>query len=514
MLMSRAAGVLLHPTSLPGPHGIGDLGSEAYRFVDFLAAGRQQLWQVLPLGPVGYGNSPYAARSAFAGNPPLISLARLADDGLLSPAELDSIPVAQTGPVDYAAVETTKLAALRRAFEGLARAPEALRAEFAEFREANRGWLRDYGLYAALLEVHRGAPWVEWEPDLARRRPEAVAEAEARLAGEIEFHSFVQFEFFRQWTALRGYAHERGIRIVGDLPIFVAHDSADVWSRPEQFRLKPDGRPIVVAGVPPDYFSKTGQLWGNPIYNWRAMAETGYAWWIDRVRGALAQVDVLRLDHFRGFQAYWEVPATEETAVNGRWVQGPGEKMLGALRGALGELPFIAEDLGVITPPVEALRLRLGLPGMKVLQFAFGIGPRNPYLPHNYERNCVVYTGTHDNDTTAGWFASAGEGTRHAARLYLASDGRDIAWDLIRLALASVADWAIVPLQDLLSLGSEARMNTPGRLGENWSWRYEPGQLTQAVADRLAELTEVYGRAPAREEEEEGHEAEVEVAPE
>ena len=492
----RASGLLVHPTSLPGPHGIGDVGSGAYQFVDFLKAAAQQLWQVLPLGPVGHGNSPYAARSAFAGNPLLISLPRLADEGLLTAADLGSIPVVPVGPVDYEAVEARKLPLLRRAFGNLPSAPAGLRAEFGRFCESHGSWLRDYALFAALHEAFDGAPWVEWEPDLAHRQPASLARAEARLAEEVRFHSFLQFAFFRQWTALKRYAHARGIRVIGDLPIFVAHDSADVWSRPELFRLGPDGRSLVVAGVPPDHFSKTGQLWGNPIYDWEAMAQNGYAWWIERVRGALEQVDVLRLDHFRGFQAYWEVPATEETAANGRWVKGPGTRLFAALREALGELPFIAEDLGLITPEVEALREQLGLPGMKVLQFAFDDDPDNPYLPHNYERNSVVYTGTHDNDTARGWYTNADPDTQHFVRLYLGRDGHDIAWDLIRLALSSVADWAVIPLQDVLDLGSEARMNTPGRLGGNWTWRCESHQLADLTAVRLAELTRIYGRAP------------------
>jgi 4-alpha-glucanotransferase len=494
MPSKRASGILAHPTSIPGPHGIGDLGPDAYRFVDFLAASKQRLWQVLPLGPVGYGDSPYAARSAFAGNHLFVSLEELVLDGLLRRDELESVPVVPIGTVNHAAVNATKTPWLRLAFERLDDAPPDLLADLEDFRDREEVWLRDYALFASLQAAHHGLPWQQWESALTRREPAALERAEREFGDEVAFQEFVQFVFHRQWLALRAYAATRGIRIIGDMPIFVANDSADVWAHTELFRLDADGRPTVVAGVPPDYFSKTGQLWGNPIYDWRAMARTDYAWWVDRTRRSLELVDYIRLDHFRGFQAFWEVPAGEETAVRGRWVEGPGLKLFAALNEQLGELPFIAEDLGVITRKVVALREKLELPGMKVLQFAFDGDPLNLYLPHNYDSNCVVYTGTHDNDTTRGWFASAGPETQHRARVYMARDGHDIAWDLVRLASASVADWAIFPLQDVLDLGSDARMNTPGRLGGNWGWRYDGRMLSGYVSDRLGQLTELYGR--------------------
>ena len=492
---TRASGILLHPTSIPGPHGIGDLGPDAYRFVDFLAASKQRLWQVLPLGPVGVGDSPYAARSAFAGNHLLISLEELALDGLLRREEVASVAVEPIGPVNPQAVGATKTPWLRLAYERLQNGHAALRADFEGFRDRQSFWLRDYALFATIQGAHRGEPWHLWEPDLAMREPAALQRATADLADEIAFQEFVQFVFSRQWGALRAYAASRDVRIVGDIPIFVAEDSADVWAQRELFLLDGAGRPTVVAGVPPDYFSKTGQLWGNPIYNWRAMAGDGYLWWLNRMRRMLELVDYVRLDHFRGFVAYWEVPAGDTTAVRGRWVDGPGRRLFDVLRERLGDLPFIAEDLGILTRRVISLREDLGLPGMKVLQFAFDGDPDNLYLPHNYEKNSVVYTGTHDNDTTRGWFASAGHETQHRARVYLGRDAHDASWDLIRLALSSVSDWAVVPLQDVLDLGSAARMNVPGQLGGNWSWRYHGPELSGWIADRLGDLTELYGRA-------------------
>ena len=491
----RASGVLLHPTSIPGPHGIGDLGPDAYRFVDFLATAKQRLWQVLPLGPVGVGDSPYAARSAFAGNHLLISLEELALDGLLRREEVASIPVGPIGPVNPQAVHSTKGPWLRLAFERLQNGQAALRSEFEAFRDRQSFWLRDYALFATLQALHHGEPWRRWEPDLAMRDPATLARVENELAEEIAFQEFVQFAFHRQWQALRAYAASRDVRIVGDIPIFVAEDSADVWAQRDLFLLDDDGNPLVVAGVPPDYFSKTGQLWGNPIYDWRAMREDGYLWWVNRLRRTLEMVDYIRLDHFRGFVAYWEVPAGETTAVRGHWVDGPGRHLFDVLGERLGDLPFIAEDLGILTRRVINLRDELELPGMKVLQFAFDGDPDNFYLPHNYVANSVVYTGTHDNDTVRGWFESAGPETQHRVRVYLGRDGSDIAWDLMRVALSSVSDWAIVPLQDVLDLGSEARMNVPGQLGGNWSWRYHGQALTGWVAGRFADLTETYGRA-------------------
>ncbi len=500
MTSSRSSGILLHPTSLPGRWGVGDLGAPAYRFVDFLQAAGQQLWQVMPLGPTGYGDSPYQGFSAFAGNPLLISLDQLRADGLLADEDLADAPHFSDWAVDYGAVIEFKFPLLHRSFEHFraGATPEQHQA-LADFRAANRAWLDDYALFAALKQAHGGANWNTWDAGAARRQPEALDRWRHDLAEQVEFQAYMQFQFFSQWRRLKEYANRRDVRIIGDIPIFVAYDSAEVWANPEIFALDQDGRPTVVAGVPPDYFSATGQLWGNPLYHWDVLARRGYGWWIERFRATFMLVDIARLDHFRGFAAYWEVPASEETAINGQWVDGPGAALFEAVRAALGDLPIIAEDLGLITPDVVELRDQLGFPGMKVLQFAFGAGPEEPYLPHNYTPHCVVYTGTHDNDTTTGWWGTAALHERTHAQIYLGRDGSDIGWDLVRLAFASVAEMAIVPLQDVLTLGSEARMNTPGRAGGNWSWRYTPEQLSQPVIDRLRMLTAVYGRVMAEE---------------
>ncbi|GIW06033.1 MAG: 4-alpha-glucanotransferase [Dehalococcoidia bacterium] len=489
----RRAGVLLHPTSLPGPHGIGDLGDVVDDWIAFLDAAGARLWQILPLGPVGYGNSPYAALSAFAGNPLLISLDRLAEAGLLTARELADVPGSREGPVDFQAVQEAKSAALALAHVRFA-AGGGDHDAFGDFVRQQQGWLEDWALYAALREHFDHRPWTEWEPALRRREPETLATWRDRLARRIEYHRFVQWVFFEQWNRVRRLAHARGIQILGDVPIFVAHDSADVWARPEIFSLDEDGKALVVAGVPPDYFSATGQRWGNPLYRWDVLAERSYDWWIERLRATLALVDLVRLDHFRGFESYWEIPADEPTAINGRWRPGPGRAFFRAMEQALGTLPIVVEDLGLITPEVSALRDELGYPGMKVLQFAFTNDPANPYLPFHYERNTVVYTGTHDNDTTAGWYASADEAERDLVRRYLGVAGTDIAWDFIRLALSSVAELAIAPLQDLLSLGSEARMNLPGKPEGNWSWRVAPSALRPEIAARFRELCRLYGR--------------------
>lgn len=496
MHFPRASGVLLHPTALPGPFGIGDLGPTAYNFVDFLAAGRQTYWQVLPLGPTGYGDSPYQCFSAFAGNPLLISPEMLAQEGLLDRDALASAPAFPCERVDYGRVIPWKQDLLWRSFHYFqAHATSAQRDDFYLFCQSRADWLDDYALFMALKKAYRGAAWSSWEESLRLRRTAALAEAKARLLQEFQCQQYLQWVFFRQWAALRDYAHRQGIKIIGDIPIFVAYDSADVWANPALFYLDETGRPTVVAGVPPDYFSPTGQLWGNPLYRWDMLAATGYDWWARRLRAAFSLVDILRLDHFRGFAAYWEVPAGETTAVRGRWVRGPGADFFSAMERALGELPLIAEDLGLITPDVEELRDRLGLPGMRVLQFAFISGPDNPHLPHNYVRNCVVYTGTHDNDTTVGWYMSRLDSAEAAyARQYLHTDGRDIAWDLIRTAWASVAHTAIAPLQDLLRLGTEARFNFPGRASGNWAWRFRREDLTDKLGEELAQITYVYGR--------------------
>lgn len=499
MTETRTSGILLHPTSLPSQWGIGDLGAAAYAFVDFLQAAGQQRWQVMPLGPTGYGDSPYQSFSSFAGNPLLISPELLAADGLLAEEDLADAPAFPAHAVDYGAVIPYKQTLLRRSFARfMAGASAEQRQALDDFRAAHAVWLDDYALFMALKQRHGGAGWAAWDADLARHHPDAVQRAAHELSDDVTFHAYAQFQFFRQWERLRQYANERGVKIIGDIPIFVAYDSADVWGNRELFHIGEDNLPTVVAGVPPDYFSATGQLWGNPLYRWEAHAQQGYRWWIERLRAVFALVDIVRLDHFRGFAAYWEVPAGEETAINGRWVPGPGKALFEAARAALGDLPIIAEDLGVITPDVEELRDECGFPGMKVLQFAFGGTSENPYLPHNYERRSVVYTGTHDNDTTAGWWSTLDERTRSHVQLYLGRSGEDISWDFIRVALASVSDTAIVPLQDVLGLGSEARMNLPGRAQGNWSWRYTPDALNPALAERLRLLTELYGRQPGQ----------------
>ena len=503
----RTSGVLLHPTSLPGPYGIGDLGPECFRFLDFLEAARQGLWQVLPLGPTGYGDSPYQCFSAFAGNPLLVSLDRLVEDGLLSKSDVAKPPKFPARTVDFGPVIEWKRPLLDKAFVGFEKmATSAQRESFAEFSTREAGWLDDFALFMALKEVHGGQAWPGWERELVERDPAALAQAAQECAERIRAISFFQFLFFEQWARVRTSAHQRGIRILGDIPIFVSHDSADVWSHPELFHLAADGTPANVAGVPPDYFSATGQLWGNPLYRWDVLARSGYAWWIDRFRATLRTVDLVRLDHFRGFEAYWEIPGGDTTAVNGRWVKGPGADFFHALLRALGELPVVAEDLGVITPEVAALRDQFGFPGMAILQFAFGSDDQaNDFLPYNYLRNKVVYTGGHDNDTAVGWWtAGVGDSTRSEEEVnkerdfclrYLGTDGREIHWDFARTVLASVADTAVVPVQDLLGLSGEARMNLPGRLGGNWQFRYEAGALDDAVATRLRRLTETYGRA-------------------
>jgi 4-alpha-glucanotransferase len=508
MKFSRSAGILLHPTSLPGRFGIGDLGAEAYRFADFLARAGQRIWQVLPLGPTGYGDSPYQCFSAFAGNPLLIGLEKLVEEGALSPKELDNAPSFPAREVDYGWLLKFKLPLLRKAAENFqAGAGAAEREQYEAFCRLNAAWLDNYTLFTTLKDAHGGeAVWNRWERDIATRQPRAIGDWEAKLADEIQAGRYWQYQFFKQWAALKQYCHRLGIRLMGDIPIFVAHDSADVWAQPELFYLDGDGSPTVQAGVPPDYFSATGQLWGNPLYRWDVMAQSGYSWWIDRFRATLGLVDIIRLDHFRGFEAYWEVPGGDRTAMHGRWVKAPGHALFQAVQKALGELPIVAETLGVITPEVEALRDRFGFPGMAILQFAFGADPQAPeFMPHNYPWHLVVYTGTHDNDTTLGWWASTGlrDSTRTPEQVqkekafaltYLGADGREMNWVLIRTVLASVADIAVVPLQDVLGLGSEARMNLPGRPSGNWRWRFTADMLTPAMQERLAELTRIYDR--------------------
>jgi 4-alpha-glucanotransferase len=495
----RSAGVLLHPSSLPGPFGIGDLGPAAFRWIETLAAAQQGWWQILPLGPTGSGDSPYQSFSAFAGNINLLSPELLERDGLVSARFWAGQSFAE-GTVDYAQVIPFKDALLREAwanFRGGAAAQ--LQEEFAAFCQREAGWLDGFARFMAIRESLGGAGLAQWPEPLCRRDPTAIATVDTELADSILRLKFGQYLFDRQWSALKAFAHDTGIRIMGDVPIFVAADSADVWANPKQFLVDATCTPQVVAGVPPDYFSADGQHWGNPLYDWEAMAADGYAWWVARVRQCLKQVDLVRLDHFRGFAQAWHIPAGETTARNGQWVDGPGRALFDRLREALGGLPFVAEDLGLITPDVHALRESLGLPGMRVLQFALG-GPTNPYLPHNYEPNTVVYTGTHDNDTTNGWFATLSKDERRYLAEYVGHAFGDPAWELIRLAWSSVGVLAIAPLQDVLSLGHEARMNIPGRPEGNWRWRLRPGDVKREPIERLAEMTARYNRVPEKQQ--------------
>lgn len=489
----RTSGILLHPTSLPG-RGIGELGEAAYRFVDWMAGAGQTLWQVLPLVPVGQGASPYNGLSAMAGNPLLLDLDALAGEGLLEPDDLRGIECT-AGRIDFSALIAWKDRLLWQAHTAFrAGAAPALREPFRMFRTRHAAWLDDYALFRALREQRGGVCWTEWERPIRLRDPAALRAAAGELENETGRYAWEQFLFDHQWAALHEYAHSRGVRIMGDIPIFVALDSADVWVHQELFQLDAAGHPEVVAGVPPDYFSKTGQRWGNPLYRWEVMRERGFRWWTERFRRTFGQVDVARIDHFRGFEAYWEIPASEKTALNGEWRPGPGAALFGAVERELGPLPLIAEDLGLITPEVDALRDTLGLPGMRVLQFAFDGDSDNPHLPGNHPRNAVAYTGTHDNDTTLGWWAATSERERAQLRRLAGVNGEAPNWAMIRLAFASPADRAIVPLQDVLGLGSGARMNTPGTAEGNWAWRFPADALDAEIQDRLLGLTRSAGR--------------------
>ena len=506
MSFPRSSGILLHPTSLPGQYGIGELGPEAHRFADFLREAGQRIWQVLPLGPTGYSDSPYQCFSAFAGNPLLISFDILLERGYLDARQLNMRPEFPASQTDFGAVIAWKIPLLREAFKAFQSGAPSEREAFSAFCKRHASWLDEFALFMALKEIHHNVAWTEWDRDLATREPVALERARRELHDEIECNKFIQFEFERQWRDLKAHCARNDIRIMGDVPIYVAMDSADVWANRDLFELDEAGRPKVVSGVPPDYFSATGQLWGNPIYRWQTHAETGYAWWIARLRRSLEMLDMIRLDHFRGFEAYYEIPGGEKTAVNGAWVKGPGASLFEALEGALGKLPIVAENLGVITPEVEALRTRFGFPGMAILQFAFGKDPQGPdFKPHNYPHHLVAYTGTHDNDTVVGWWTSAaGAGSVRTAtdvaeeldyaRRYLNTDGREINWVMIRTLLASVADTVLFPLQDVLGIGSEGRMNLPGTSSGNWRWRFTERALTPAISLRLKQWVETYER--------------------
>ena len=502
MRFPRASGVLLHPTSLPGPHGSGDFGPEAYHFVDWLVAAGQKLWQLLPLAGIGPGNSPYMSNSAFAGNALLIDLAELQQQGWLDAADIAPMPglkAAGNAQIDFSLMypfrmERLAKAAARFASHGTA----AQREDFARFHADHASWLTDYALFMSLCEACGWQDWCLWEPALARREPAAMAAAIARHTERMAFWQFCQWRFYRQWAALKAYANGKGVQIIGDTPIFIAYLSAEVWANQHLFELHSTpghwGRPTVVAGVPPDFFAATGQRWGNPLYRWAEHAKDGYAWWVERVRRTFELVDIVRIDHFRGFAGYWEIPASEPTAMTGRWVPGPGDALFKAIHQALGPLPIIAEDLGVITPDVDALRQQFGLPGMRILQFAFNGDATDRFLPHNHEPDTVVYTGTHDNDTVAGWWATATDRERHYARGYLNTDGHDMPWTFIRAAMASVADTCVHPLQDVLALPTECRMNFPGQESGWWGWRFQWAQIQPWHAQRLAELGRLYGR--------------------
>ncbi|MCS6782458.1 MAG: 4-alpha-glucanotransferase [Gloeomargarita sp. SKYB120] len=494
MTWPRCSGILLHPTSLPGGWGIGDLGAASRQWVDFLAQADQRLWQILPLGPTGYGNSPYLSYSAMAGNPLLISLEPLQERGWL-PKEL-APPQLPAQRVDYDAVYLHKMPLLRLAWHYFQQDRAAM-ASLEAFIQEQAHWLADFSLFMALKEAHAGQPWYDWEPALAQRDPQTLARWQDQVRPAQAFHCFLQYLFWEQWRELRAYAHARQVRIIGDLPIYVAHDSADVWAHPEFFAIdRETGQVTFMAGVPPDYFSKTGQLWGNPVYNWDVLAETHFAWWVQRFRQLLQLVDIVRIDHFRGLESFWRVPQGETTAINGEWVPAPGADLLRTLQQELGELPIIVEDLGVITPEVEALRDAFQLPGTKVLQFAFDGNPENPFLTYNFTPHCVVYTGTHDNPPTVAWYEALEPETQRRVIRYLGHlSAHGIHWDLIRLGMMSVARWCIVPLQDVLGLGSEGRMNAPGAANGNWEWRCPPDRLTADLAAKLAQLTHTYGRA-------------------
>lgn len=495
MRFPRSCGTLLHPTSFPAKYGMGDLGPQAKEFIDFLKDTDQTIWQLLPLGPTGYGNSPYASYSAFAGNHFLISPDILYEKGLITEQELENAVMPLSNFIDYDRAFTAKKVLLKKASK---RFYEQLNSEevgkLESFKKQNREWLDDYCLFIACSKEHDRKPWNLWDKDLAQRNPKALKSFAKKHSDEIRYQSWLQYEFFNQWFSLKEYANSKGIRVVGDIPIFVDHNSADVWANPKYFEVDKEGNRKLVAGVPPDYFSETGQLWGNPLYKWNVLEKDGYSWWLKRFRQMFDLFDAIRVDHFRGFDAYWAVPASEKTAEKGEWVEGPGDKLFKTIKRKLGELPIIAEDLGVVTPEVEKLRDDFEFPGMKILQFAFDSDETNAFLPHNYTQNCVVYTGTHDNDTTIGWYQTAPEQEKHRAREYTRSDGSEIQWDLIRLGMLSVADQAIFPLQDFMNLDTTHRMNTPGTVGENWEWRYTPEMLKKIDSDRIRHLIKMSNR--------------------
>lgn len=494
MHYERSSGILLHITSLPGKYGIGTMGREAYEFVDFLVESGQKIWQILPLGHTGYGDSPYQCFSAFAGNPLLIDPEKLVQMGLLSKEDLPDEHFDDQW-VDFGAVFNYKYPMLKKAYNNFVGQNNRLQLiRFENFCIRNQAWLEDYAFFMALKVQQKGKAWTEWDHQIKVRETEAVNRYREHLSDEINFYRFVQFLFFSQWLELKAYANINGIRVFGDIPLYVAFDSADAWANPELFEFDEQLNPITVAGVPPDYFSETGQLWGNPIYDWDYLEKDGFSWWIERIRSSFLLYDILRIDHFRGLAAYWAVPFGEKTAVKGKWVRARGREMLEAVIQALGDLPIIAEDLGVITPDVVELRDDFGMPGMKILQFAFDSGEENDFIPHTYNKNTVVYTGTHDNDTTLGRFSEASEEDRQMMRDYFRIDENDPAWSFIRLAWSTVSDMALAPLQDVLRQDSNARMNFPGKASGYWRWRFKKDDLTSRHAEDLMKLTRIFGR--------------------
>ena len=505
--MVRRSGILLHISSLPDRYGIGNLGEPAHKFAEFLQASGQSLWQVLPVGPPGYGNSPYSSLSAFAGNPLFINLERLVEEGYLKTEDLITTQTFPTNKIDYQAVADFKIPLLKKAATQFVNtASPAEKAQFELFCQENREWLVPYAIFMSLKETYGQKAWYTWNREVRLLNQSDLTAWVNRYKTSVHQHFFLQYIFFKQWEQMKDFCNNRGIMLMGDLPIFVALDSAEVWAHQEIFDLDENGRPNTVAGVPPDYFSQTGQLWGNPLYRWNIIRDQGYSWWIKRMRMAFRLFDIVRLDHFRGFESFWAIPANARTAKEGQWNPGPGAELFTTLKKELGPLPVIAEDLGIITPEVEVLRDMFNFPGMRVLQFAWDKDPgKNIHLPHFHIKNCVVYTGTHDNTTTCGWFrgedieyttqnkSERQEQTKRALK-YLGTDGREINWDFIRLAFSSVADTAIIPLQDVLGLGNESRMNTPGTTFGNWEWRLEPGELTDEITEHLRELTWLTGR--------------------
>lgn len=504
MRFERSAGILLHPTSLPGKFGIGDLGYEAFNFINFLEAAGQKLWQVFPLGPTGYGDSPYQCFSAFAGNPNLISPEKLRDEGFLSEDDLKSVPKHKPSNIDYGTIINYKKDILRKAFENYKLNNGRIQKDFEDFVEKNIEWLDDFSLFMAAKEYHNGIAWPDWDKDLVVRKSDSIKKWKEELSDEVIYQKFVQYIFNKQWQNVKTYANGKGIKIIGDMPIFVAYDSSDVWANNKIFTLDKEGKLESVAGVPPDYFSKTGQLWGNPLFIWEEMEKDDFKWWRSRFSKLFDVVDIVRIDHFRGFDAFWKIPGNAETAVTGKWVKAPGEKLFNTLKKYLGDLPILAEDLGVITKSVEALRDKFGFPGMKILQFAFGTGMERKFLPHNYIQSCVVYTGSHDNDTTRAYFEKekkTGKDVYEHAQKYLDYYDDDILLKLIKTAYASVADMVIIPMQDILNLGTEARMNFPGKPGGNWTWRFKWEQVPDYLAASYKKLTDLYERPPKPKEE-------------